>query len=211
MSVSTVLNTCALIVSSRVAFETTLLPHVRDLQTPSRLAGLLHGVLCSVDLAEGNWGSAVQSTGLYFGLDALLTVAFRRGLAWDTAFHHSLGMALCLFSTLTNSYDTHHFGCDLTRALILMEVSNPLLHLLVTLRKEGLQAKVPPFALQVMQGVFLLQFAGIRIGLLGHALYTVASKLALATQFELGMFWISLSMWTLQWMWFIKLVQARTK
>ena len=211
MSLSSVLNTCSLIVSSRVAFETTLRPRVRDLQTPSRLAGLVHGVLCSVELAEGNWSNAVQSTGLFFALDALLTLAYRRGLAWDTAFHHVLGMALCLFSVLTQSFDAGHFGCDVTRALILMEVSNPLLHLLVTLRKEGLQAKVPPLALQVMQGVFLMQFAGIRIGLLGHALYNVSGVLASATQFEMGMVWISLSMWTLQWMWFIKLEQARAK
>jgi hypothetical protein len=208
---SAVLNSSALVISSRVAFESTFQHRVRDLQTPSRLFALLHGVLCSVSLAEGNWHDAVQSTGLFFALDALLTKAIHKSIPLDTALHHAMGMALCLFSVVTKSYESSHVGSELTRALILMETSNPLLHLLVTLRKEGLDHKLPRVALQIIQAIFLLQFAGIRIGLLGHALFNMIKALDTATEFEIGMFWISLSMWLLQWMWFIKLVNARTK
>lgn len=206
MSATSLLNTCALIVSSRVAMETTVGPHVRDLQTPSRLAALLHGVLCSVALWEGQWMEAVQSTGLFFLLDAIMS---GKRLTWDTGFHHVLGVALCLFSVLTRSFEETHFGSELTRALILMEVSNPLLHLLVTLRKEKLEYKMPLMALQIMQGVFLLQFSGLRIGLLGRALYNMTLVLDKASEFELSMYWISFGMWILQWMWLVKLVRAR--
>lgn len=211
MSVSAVLNTCTLIATTRIAAETSLTRHVRNLETPSRLASLLHGVLCSVSLMEGNWADAVQSTGLFFAMDTVLTLGFRRRLPWDTALHHTLGMILCLFSTLTRSFEHPQLGADLTRALILFETSNPLLHLLVTLRKEGIQDRVPRIALQFIQTIFLLQFAGIRLGLLAHALWHVAWVLDKANDFELGMFWSSLAMWLLQWIWFIKLVGARTK
>lgn len=208
MSATSILNTCALLVSSRVAIEKSFIPYVRDLQTPSRLAALVHGILCSVALWEGQWLEAIQSTGLFFLVDGVMN---GKRLTWDTTLHHLLGMALCLFSTVTGSFETGHFGSELTRALILMEVSNPLLHLLVTLRKEKLEHKLPRLALQLMQGIFLLQFAGIRIGLLGHALYNLTYILEKATDFELSMYWISLSMWILQWIWCIKLVKARTK
>lgn len=206
-----VLNTCTLIATTRVASELALRPWVRDLQTPSRVAALVHGVLCSAALLEGDWLEAVRSTGLFFGMDLALSLGFRQRLGWDTVMHHVLGLALCLFSVLTRSFHETHMGSDLTRTLILFETCNPLLHLLVTLRKEGLQARLPRWALQALQAVFLLQFAGIRLGKLGHSLWHLALVFETATDFEKSMFFFSLAMWGLQWMWFVKLVAARSK
>jgi hypothetical protein len=208
MTVSSLVQHGLLTVTTRVACESSLRTHVRDLETPSRIASFVHGVLCSLMLADGNWSDAVASTGLFFVLDAIMTGYLRRGLPWDTAFHHALGAILCLYSVLANSFEDENHGAELTKALILMETTNPFLHGLVSLRKEKLEHKLPPWTLKTLQGIFLAQFAALRLGLLGRALFNLSFDLSNSSDFEVSMFWISLSMWTLQWMWFGKLVSA---
>ena len=208
MTISSAVQTCVLFVGTRMACEGSLAKHVRDLETPSRISSLVHGLLCSLMIADGEWSEAVASTGLFFVLDALLTGFLRRGLPWDVAFHHALGAILCLYSIVSGSLDPGHTGHELTKALILMETTNPLLHGLVSLRKEKLEYKVPSWVLKSLQAVFLMQFAVVRLGLLGRALFRVSFELADAVDFDISMFWISLSMWTLQWMWFGKLASA---
>lgn len=211
MTVSSIVQHGVLVIFTRIAFESSLVARVRDRETPSRLASLTHGLLCSLMLVDGNWSDAISSTGIFFLLDALLTRFLRHALPWDTAFHHALGGVLCLYSVLVDSYKDTHTGSELTRALILMETTNPFLHGLVSLRKEKLESKLPRWGLVTLQGLFLLQFAAIRIGLLGRALLRITYTLADAEDFEMSMFWISLSMWTLQWMWFGKLIVAAKK
>lgn len=208
---SAIATLATLIVSVRTACESTLRPLVRDLQTPSRVASLIHGLLCTMQLWEGRWAEAVLSTGMFFGLDMAMTFAIEKRMSYEMIAHHVLGGSLCLYSTLTDSAMTDNVGRDLTRALILLEITNPLLHVLVTLRRERLDLRVPPWVCYATQACFLLQFFAIRIAHLGRVLLSLSWELDKANDVEIAMFWLSMSLWCLQGMWFVKLMRVALK
>lgn len=208
---SALASACTLIVSVRCACELGLRPVVRDLQTPSRVASLVHGVLSCLQLWEGNWAEAISSAGTFFALDLLMTLWIQRSMHFEMVLHHVLGGALCFYSVLTDSAMTENVGRDLTRALILVELTNPLLHVLAVFRREHLDARIPKWMCQVFQGLFLVQFFILRVVQLARVLFDMSFIYDKTNEWEKSMFWISSSLWCLQVLWFFKLMRIALK
>jgi len=211
MALSNVATVAALVVSMRLATESTLRLRCRDLQSPARVSSLVHAVLCTLQLAEDQWGDAVMSAGIFFVLDFFMTYALHKRMPREMVVHHALGAALCLYSSLTGSAEIPNWGLRLTRALILMETTNPLLHTLVLAKKEKLEERIPLVFWTIVKAVFLMQFAAVRIAHLGWVLFELSKMWAITNAYEKLMFGLSSGLWILQWVWMFKLVGAAVK
>jgi hypothetical protein len=208
MSVSDLAVASTLVLSTRAASESILRLRTRDKQTPARISSLIHALLCSAMLWDGKWGDAVMSTGVFFVLDFCMTFAIEKRMETEMIAHHVLGALLCLYSFLTGSAEIPNVGLQLTRSLILMETTNPLLHTLILLRKEKLDFWVPVHLLRALQVVFLAQFFLVRIVHLGLALWNLSWKIGNTNDFEKAMLFFSSNLWILQWVWLFKLMRA---
>lgn len=182
--------------------------HVRDTLTPSRVAAFLHGINVSFSIVENDWDTAVASTALFFILDLYFHYLFGTRINLEMKLHHIAGACLCIYSAISRSYSFHHLGSELTKALILMETTNPLLQFLITLRNENLQEYLNKYSLYFIKLFFFFHFVFIRIVVLGKALYYTWQKLSYGTTLEVSMFWISLAMFFLQCFWLGKIIQS---
>lgn len=211
MSVSDLVVASTLVVTTRAASESLLRRRARDVQTPARISALVHALLCSVMLWDGQWGDAVMSTGVFFALDLGLTFSIDKRMDAEMVAHHVLGAVLCFYSVMTGSAEIPNLGLHLTRALILMETTNPLLHTLIVLRKEKLDFWVPVLLLRTLQALFLVQFFSVRIAHLGWALTDMMWSFKEAHEFEKAILFFASSLWMLQWAWMFKLIRAAIK
>lgn len=192
--------------SVRVLCEHLLWRRAADINTPARISALIHGFVCCVLLWQDKWGDAVGATGLFFVLDIVFNEC-AQGLTWDMMVHHLMGAVLCGFSVWTESFDLKHVGAPLTRALILLETTNPLLHFLTVLRRERIQLDV--WVTRALTFMFFLQFLWIRILNLGQALIQTFPLLKQSEDWAVqGIFFVCLCMWALQFVWLRKLIQA---
>lgn len=202
-------NQILFITISRTLCTVLLYDKVKDTLTPSRIAALIHGINATISIYQENWYEAVSSTGIFFVLDLYFHFLFRTRINLEMKFHHVAGALLCLYSVFTKSFDSsHHIATELTRALILMETTNPLLQLLVTIRNENLQHYFHSYLLYGLKFIFLFQFVFIRIVMLGKAIYITSKNLYLANSLELSMFWMSSAMFCLQMLWLGKIIQS---
>ena len=211
MSISDVAVASTLVLTTRAASESMLRLRSRDVQTPARVSALVHAVLCSLMLWDSKWGEAVMSTGVFFVLDFFLTFALEKRMESEMVAHHVFGALLCLYSFVTGSAEIPNLGLPLTRALILMETTNPLLHTLIVLRREKLDFWIPVPLLRALQAVFLVQFFALRIAYLGWILYDLSWQFGNTNEFEKSMMFFSSSLWILQWVWMFKLIRAARK
>ena len=115
----------------------------RNKSTAGRLISSAHGLFVLALLHQNNWKDAIEATALYFFFDILFTVKYLSMTEVCTLrtssiiFHHILGCLLCCFSTVTKSYHEFHPGSRVTRALLMLEICNPLLHFSMILKNEG--------------------------------------------------------------------------
>jgi hypothetical protein len=196
------------ILSVRTALEVTLSPKVKDRLTPSRIAAFIHGVLASFYILNDQWYEAIHSTAQFFLLDLFLHYFFKTKLPIEMIFHHLGGALLCIYSVVSGSYQSIHLAEHLTKALILMETTNPLLQILITLRNEHLQQYLQPKLLYALKFFFFFHFTYTRILYLGKCLFYTYQHIQKADVLDLSMFYLSASMWILQLFWLGKIIQS---
>jgi hypothetical protein len=196
-----------LIVGTRFALETALASRVKDRLTPSRLAAFFHGLVATYYIFHGQWHESIHTTAQFFLLDLALHLIFQTKLSWEMLFHHVGGALLCIYAVSTKSYAAPHLAEHLTKALILMETTNPLLQILVTLRNEQLQNIVYSKCLFLIKFLFFFHFTFLRVIFLGRSLFYTYKHLERADSLDMLMFYLSLSMWCLQLFWLGKIVQ----
>jgi hypothetical protein len=86
----------------RFMCESMLWRQTIHMETPPRIAALLHGALCTAFIMKGQWDQAVEATGVFFVLDLLFNIGLEQKVGWDMMLHHVMGAILCLFSAGQN-------------------------------------------------------------------------------------------------------------
>jgi len=146
--------------------------------TAGRLISSAHGLFVLALLHENNWKDAIESTALYFFFDILFTIKYKsinEVFTWKTCsilFHHILGCLLCCYSTVSKSYQEFHLASKITRALLMLEICNPLLHFSIILKNEFFEVKNIDFLSVGMELVMLMNYFYMRVWTLGNSLWT---------------------------------------
>lgn len=203
-TLSACLMQTACLVMCRIAAE-SLLKTTKDLQTPGRIASFFHGAFCSVFLLY-SWEQAIATTGLFFVCDVFLASVYKKPLPWMMSMHHCVAAILCLYSYVEKSYELTHIGAWITRALICMETTNPIFHIVLVARNENLWIWNVNWIRALLKGLLLFQFVTIRICMLGYALAFPISSILQFSSMQTLMYASSLCMWVMQWVWLQKLV-----
>lgn len=175
--------------------------------TPGRIISSIHGIFVLVLFSYQNWKDSVESTFLYFVLDFcfLLKYNFDSSLKFKTMLiHHVLGIILCAYSSFQETYLDSHFGNKITRALLFLEVCNPVLHLSMINRYEFLFSPTTKFCLECLM---LFNYFYSRVWCLGLALNeSDPSNLLKMNTYPVSLFYAcSILLWILQMIWFLYL------
>jgi hypothetical protein len=183
--------------------------------TPGRLVSSAHGLFVLALLHYNNWQDAIESTALYFFFDILFTVKYmpiKEVFTFKTCsiiFHHFLGCLLCCFSTVTKSYQEFHLGSKITRALLMLEICNPLLHFSMILKNESPEIINIEFLSLAMDIVMLMNYFYMRVWTLGNSLWINTNdkiQIEFFTKYPISLFYLfSVLLWILQVTWFLYL------
>ena len=186
----------------------------KNKSTAGRLISSVHGLFVLALLHQNNWKDAIEATALYFFFDILFTVKYLSMTEVCTLrtssiiFHHILGCLLCCFSTVTKSYHEFHPASKITRALLMLEICNPLLHFSMILKNEGaLEIKNIEYLSFGMDLFMLLNYFYMRVWTLGNSLIiNDKSLLEYITSYPIFIFYLlSCLLWVLQLSWFLYL------
>ena len=183
----------------------------KDRSTPGRITSLAHGLVCTYMLAASDYSATILLTGGYFVVDLALNCFYCRAeLDLANVLHHVLGSVLCFSSFVWGTHHEDHIGSAITRALIALETTNPLLQTSIILKKEEIGKRLLPF----LGALTLIHWSYVRIAVLGHALLSstvlychhmlasVPYTILLASSF---------AMWMIQIFWWIRLLRATVK
>jgi hypothetical protein len=176
--------------------------------TPGRIVSSAQGLWVFGLILCGMWKDALESTLLYFFIDMVFLIKYTTTedsvkLKTITIFiHHILGFFLCSFSALIGSYDESHLGSKLTRALLFLEICNPLLHASMMMKYEYSfpYLKIP------VDIAMLINYAYVRVWSLGKALIITDNDkqlLEFYSAFPTSLFFLlAIILWCLQILWF---------
>jgi hypothetical protein len=168
--------------------------------TGGRITSILQGLFCTVLICGGQWKEAVATTLGFFCVDLFYEEIYGRPRLFEMKLHHALGIALCAYSLYTKSY----IGSQAypTKALVALEICNPLLHFLVILKNEDQLYRFPSYCTRFMKGMLIAQFFTIRLLILGaaiaHCIFFYKPPYYLIA--------MGVSMWAMQVVWFTKLI-----
>ena len=186
----------------------------KNKSTPGRIISTLHGFFVLALVAHNSWKDAIESTVLYFFYDMLFTIKYSSYEEFFTLkttsiiLHHMLGFSLCFFSALTESYAETHLGSRVTRALLMLEISNPVLHFAMIFQNEiytisMTSNRLLAFGIKIMM---LINYFYVRVWNLGNALMVKnddKSLIAFYSTFPTSIFYLfSILLWVLQIVWF---------
>jgi hypothetical protein len=162
-------------------------------------------------IAQNLWKDAMESTVLYFFYDMLFTIKYSTLEDFFTLkttsimLHHFLGFSLCFYSALIESYNETHLGAKVTRALLMLEVCNPLLHFSTIIQNEC--PEMNSFCLSGIKCAMLANYFYVRVWTLANALRVDnedKERLAFYSVFPTSLFFLfAILLWVLQFLWFI--------
>jgi hypothetical protein len=177
--------------------------------TPGRLVSSAHGLFVLLLICDKKWKDATEATFIYFCLDISYTIRYSWSNSASTRsilLHHILGFVLCAYSLVYETYDTPHFGHTLTRALLVLEVCNPVLHLSLINRYEEVFTN---WIKTVLDCAMLLNYFYVRVLCLGIAVFeTDVTVRAKFFTYPINIIYsLTLVLWCLQLIWFCFLVK----
>ena len=181
-------------------------------ESPGRLASAVHGLCVAFMIARAEWEAAVLSTGIFFCIDTFFNLCFSKMPA-PTLVHHLLGMFLCFGSHACGTLNG--IGADLTKSLVMMEVTNPTLHLLVVNKRE--EWNMNSWLNRFLKLFLIVQWVLFRIWDLGVSVFLTITILhwhdnpADHTFMNYAFVAASSAMWVLQLYWFVILLASRNK
>lgn len=175
-----------------------------DKSTAGRITSILQGLLCTIQLINGQWKEAIGGTLAHFTLDLFFEEIYHLPRQLDMKIHHLAGIALCSMSLYFKTYQNGPKS-NITRALITLEVCNPLLHFLIIMKKEDQLYRFPNYCKNAMKYALITQFFLIRVLTLGTAFFQFAILNNAAFDYLITV--ISGIIWCLQIYWFRKLIK----
>lgn len=172
--------------------------------TGGRITSILQGLFCTVLIFGGQWKEAIATTLAFFCIDLFYEEVYGRPRLFEMKLHHSLGAALCAYSLYSESY----IGSQSypTKALVALEMCNPLLHLLIILKNEDQLYRFPSYCKTFMKTTLVAQFFIIRVLILGAA---VAHCIFIHNP-PLYLIVMGVTMWAMQVFWFTKLIKKHS-
>lgn len=174
--------------------------HSFDINTPARIASLYHGLICTFYVLSQQWKDAISSTLIFFLIDIAFEFIYKRPKTVEMIAHHVIGIILCAYSLYSSSFENHR-GKHLTRALIALEICNPILHTVILMTKEKQLHRISITVRNVLRILLILQFLIIRILVLLICIILTAKLKA-----DIWVFLATL-LWILQVVWFYKLIK----
>jgi hypothetical protein len=194
----------------------------KNKSTPGRLSSSAHGLFVLALIAQNQWKDAMESTVLYFFYDLLFTIKYSTPEDFYTLktvsiiLHHILGFSLCFYSALTESYSEHHLGAKVTRALLMLEICNPVLHFAMIFQNELPEINSTyTFLSSGIKCAMLANYFYVRVWALGNALLVNEDDKTLIefySQFPTSLFFLfAIIMWVLQFLWFLYMAMGMMK
>jgi hypothetical protein len=177
-----------------------------DKGTPGRIASILQGLTCTILIFNKQWKEAIGTTLIFFIMDLIFDELYKLPRIIEMKLHHIFGILCCSASLYYKTYDPKEIACNLTRALIILEVCNPLLHVLVTLKKENQLHRFSSKCQNVWKIILALQFFLIRVLLLGAAFIQFVYFYDWS-RYQSFLIFIAGALWVLQLYWFKKLLK----
>jgi hypothetical protein len=191
---------CVAILREVLEFDTLF----KHRSTPGRLVSSATGIFVFFLILDNKWRDATEATFIYFCLDIMYTFRF----SWTNSIssssillHHILGFTLCAYSLVHQTYDTSHFGYQLTRALLVLEVCNPVLHLSFINQNEEIFTN---WIKTVIDCAMLVNYFYIRVWCLGSVVFQPNEKLTVYPQSNF--YSLTVILWCLQVLWFFFLL-----
>lgn len=186
--------------------------------TPGRLVSSAHGLFVLAMIYDNNWKDAMDSTVLYFYFDLLFTIKYtavedQTSLKTITMIlHHCLGFLLCGYSSFNQTYADDHLGSKLTRALLMLEVCNPILHLAMFAKHEDNALLI--YLKPLIDFGMLLNYFYVRVWLLALALFIGNEEEVLefySSSPVVYFYLMAILLWVLQCVWFTYLLTTSIK
>ena len=177
-----------------------------DKNTPGRIAAILQGITCTILIFNRQWKEAIQTTLWFFVMDLIFEEIYKIPRMIEMKLHHIFGIMLCSASMYYKTYEPKEIGYKLTKALIALEVCNPLLHVLVTLKKENQLYRFSERFQRLCKYVLGIQFLSVRVLYLGYAFINFVYNYNW-THYQSFLVVVAGSLWVMQIYWFIRLLK----
>lgn len=127
--------------------------------------------------------------------------------------HHCLGFLLCGYSSFNHTYADHHLGSKVTRALLMLEVCNPVLHLAMFAKHEDIALLT--YLKPLIDFGMLVNYFYVRVWLLAFALYVGNEEKTLLEFYSSSpvvyFYLMAILLWVLQCVWFAYLLTTSIK
>jgi len=177
-----------------------------DKGTPGRIAAILQGLTCTILILNQQWKDAIGTTLIFFIMDLIFEEIYKLPRNIEMKLHHLFGIMCCSASLYYKTYEPKEVACHLTKALIALEVCNPLLHLLVTIKKENQLYRFSKPRQKFCMALLIGQFFSIRVLYLGFAFLQFVYFYNWS-QYQSVLIFIAGFLWIMQIFWFVKLLK----